>query len=358
MEDVKMTQQEVTALNLGRTLDKLVTLDPRGYGVCNILHKGALKTTDGYPLTMNMAQKLHAQLSEGDLVYIITGFVLRPHRHAETDGIIGSILLARALIMSLGVRVALICQDENMPAVAQIAAAAGLHTYYTVEEAIEYPAAIGAIPFTKDIAAADVQAERLAAYDPKAVIAIEAAGSNSLGIYHNATGLDMTELEAKTDVLFTKLQKNGVATYAIGDLGNEMGMGKIADYINENIPYAKKSGCRCGCTEGICAATAADTIAVGTVSDWVAYAVCASLAWLSGRLDVMHTPEIEKEAIHAASRGGMVDMYGWLVPAIDGVSCEMNCAIVSIMRGFVESTIAAKDVTKAWFDRVIDGGVF
>ena len=45
--------------------------------------------------------------------------------------------------------------------------------------------------------------------------------------------LDVTELEAKQDVLFEKLQAMGVLNIAIGDLGNEIGMGTIADHIKK-----------------------------------------------------------------------------------------------------------------------------
>jgi len=348
-----MTQYEVTALNLGETLDKLITLDPRGYGVCNILYKGAREYT-GYPLTMNMAKKLDAILKPDDLVYIITGFVLRPHKHAETDGIIGSVLLARALELAYKVKPVLICQEENIPAIAPLAAVCGLHAYFTIEEVQEFPTALAAVPFTKDLAKANEQAEKLAVYNPKAVIAIEAAGANELGVYHNATGLDMTELEAKTDILFQLLKDKGVANFAIGDLGNETRMGAIADYIQENIPYAQKDACRCGCGGGLCARTAADTIITATVSDWAAYALCAAIAWLRGDVEIMHTAETEKEAIYAASRAGMVDMYGALIPAIDGVNWDMNCALVTIMRGFVESSLKLTETCKTWFEKVIE----
>ena len=45
------------------------------------------------------------------------------------------------------------------------------------------------VAFTKDKAAAPAQAQELAdAIDPAAVIAIEAAGANAKGVYHNAGG--------------------------------------------------------------------------------------------------------------------------------------------------------------------------
>ena len=49
-----MTQKELTVRNLGQSLDDLMNLDPRGYGVCKILYDAARKYT-GEPLTANAA---------------------------------------------------------------------------------------------------------------------------------------------------------------------------------------------------------------------------------------------------------------------------------------------------------------
>ena len=91
-----MDQKALTDLNIGENLDNLANLDPRGYGVCRILYKASREYT-GMPTTMNAAKKLCATLKKDDIVYIMTGFVLLDHHHAETDGIVSSMLLARAL---------------------------------------------------------------------------------------------------------------------------------------------------------------------------------------------------------------------------------------------------------------------
>ena len=110
-----MKREEISRINLGNTLDKLSNLDPRGYGVCNILYKGAREYTK-YPLTMNAAEKLDNKLSEGSLVYILTGFVLPTHKKAEMDGIVSSMLLARALVKGYNARPVIICPEDNIPA--------------------------------------------------------------------------------------------------------------------------------------------------------------------------------------------------------------------------------------------------
>ncbi len=347
-----MTQQELTILNLGQSLDDLANLDPRGYGVCKILYKASRKYT-GEPLSMNSAKKLAETLKEGDFVYIMTGFVLRPFKHAETDGIIGSVLLCRALVKAFGVKPIVICPKENLKAVENLASCVGLHLLTDFDELSETPVSMGVVVFTKDKDEAVTQADEIIAKAmPKAVVSIECPGANEKGIYHNATGLDVTELEAKQDVLFEKLQEKGVLNIAIGDLGNEMGMGTIAETLEKYVPYAGKGKCRCGCEGGIAAKTKADNIITATVSDWGCYSLIAGISFLTENLDVMHTAELEKEAVTIACRSGMIDMYGWLIPAIDGFGLEINMPIVSLMREMVSQALKLKDTCKTWFEKV------
>ena len=42
----------------------------------------------------------------------------------------------------------------------------------------------------------------------------------------------------------------GVLNIAIGDLGNEIGMGAIRETLERYIPYAAPNACRCGCGGG------------------------------------------------------------------------------------------------------------
>ena len=349
-----MTQQEITLLNLGQSLDDLANLDPRGYGVCKILYSGA-RALAGKPLCVSAAEKLVATLRENDIVYILTGFVLRPYKKAETDGIISSMLLCRALVKAFGVKPIIICPEENRKAVENLSACVGLHLREDLDELREIPVSMGMITFTKDAAAAADQADRiLAAAKPAAVISIEAPGCNEQGVYHNAIGQEVTQLEAKMDVLFEKAQAMGILNIAIGDLGNEIGMGAIADTLERYIPYAAKGRCSCGCSGGIAVKTRADTLITATVSDWGCYAMIAALAYLKENLDIMHTPELEKEALLCGSRSDLIDMYGWQIPAIDGFGTEIILPIVQLMREMVRSALNLKATCKTWFEKVED----
>ena len=347
-----MTQQEITLLNLGQSLDDLANLDPRGYGVCKILYSASRKLA-GKPLCINAAEKLVATLKENDIVYILTGFVLRPFKKAETDGIISSMLLCRSLVKAFGVKPVIICPEENRKAVENMSACVGLHLREDLEELKSIPVSMGMVTFTKDAAAAPAMADEiLAKLPPAAVISIEAPGCNEKGVYHNAIGLEVTELEAKMDVLFEKAQAMGILNIAIGDLGNEIGMGAIAETLNTYIPYAAEGRCNCGCGGGIAVKTKADTLITATVSDWGCYAMIAAIAYLKEDLDIMHTAEQEKEALVCGCRNGMIDMYGWLIPAIDGFGLEIQMPIVQLMREMVKSALSLKTTCKTWFEKV------
>ena len=144
----------------------------------------------------------------------------------------------------------------------------------------------------------------------------------------------------------------GILTIGVGDLGNEIGMGAIHDTLEAYIPYAAKGTCRCGCGGGIAVRTKADNIITATVSDWGCYAMIAALAYLKENPDIMHTPELEKQAMETACHSGMIDMYGWLIPAIDGFGEEINLPIVALMRNLVISALKLKTTCATWFEKV------
>lgn len=357
-----MNRRELTEYNVGQNLDDLANLDPRGYGVCRILYPAA-RALSGSPLSMNAARKLRDSIKEGDIVVIMTGFVLLPHGKAEMDGMVSSMILARALSLAFGAKPLIVCPADCVQAVRRLAPVVGLHLYETIPELIEYPISMGVMPFTKDAARADAEAEALisaitAVRSISAVVTIEAPGANRAGVYHNAAGKDVTALEAKSDALFTKLQARGVRDISIGDLGNELGMGALGEHLDRYVPGAKRGSCACPCGGGIAAATAATTIITATVSDWGCYAMIAALAYLVGNEDLMPTEGLVTAVITEASRSGLVDMWGWLIPSVDGCDAAMNAGIAGLMAKTVASSFALGTKCESWFDRVLPLGFF
>ena len=118
----------------------------------------------------------------------------------------------------------------------------------------------------------------------------------------------------------------GVPNIAIGDLGNEIGMGTIAAHIRKYVPFTDAGECKCGCGGGILSATAADNIITATCSDWGCYGLMAALAYLKKDMEILHHEEMESEVMRVAARSGFIDMTGSLLPGIDGFSTRMNVA--------------------------------
>ena len=355
---VIMTKEELAIYNIGENLDTLMNLDPRGYGVCRILYAGSRAYT-GEPLTMHSAKKLVEVIKAKDFVYIITGFILLPHKAPEMDGIVSSMLLARSLVQAFDAKPVIICPEDNLEAVKKCAGVVGLHCYEDLDKVAELPISMGVITFTKDKAIAEIQADQIIERMlPKAVISIEAPGANACGEYHNAIGLNLTDLEAKTEILFRKLQDRGVLNIAIGDLGNEIGMGTISHHIKKYVPYTAQEQCKCGCKGGILADTKADNIITATVSDWGCYGLMAAIAYLKRDMDIFHTGDMEMELMRVATRCGIVDMTGSLIPGIDGFDTKMNVNIVELMRQCTGYALKNEGKSEHWFGSVLDKGFF
>lgn len=349
-----MTREQLAAYNVTENLDQLMNLDPRGYGVCRILYEESRKYT-GKPLTLNAAEKLIETLHRNDLVYIMTGFILPVFEQPETDGPIGAVLLARALVQTFAAKPVIVCPKEAKAAIAACAEVVGLPVYEGLEQTEQVSPLLGIIPFEKE----EKQARRLAegmteqSRMPAFVISIEAPGANAKGEYHNATGLNVTALEAKSDILFEALQKKGIPSLAIGDLGNEIGMGTIGSHIQCCIPYAEPGGCRCECQGGILSASSADYIITATTSDWGCYGLIAALAYLRKDMDILHTGEIEKRLIETACQNGLIDMNGPGFCGIDGLDMEMHVHLVELMRTCTEYALQYEGKGENWFTGVL-----
>ena len=197
------------------------------------------------------------------------------------------------------------------------------------------------------------QAAELAARKPAAVVSVEASGANTLGVYHNAVGKDVTEMQAKSEALWDLLRTQGVPNIAIGDLGNEIGIGTIEPHIRKYVPFTDAGECKCGCGGGILSATAADNIITATCSDWGCYGLMAALAYLKKDMEILHHEEMESEVMRVAARSGFIDMTGSLLPGIDGFSTRMNVGIVSLMRQCTAYAVRYSHNSDHWFGPVL-----
>ncbi len=164
----------------------------------------------------------------------------------ETDGPVGAIALYHSL-QALGAEPIIACGSPLSPALA---------ADYRV------------LPLTApDLAAATAEARaRLAQLQPAAVVSIEQPGLAADGRYYNMRGEDITSRCAVFDPYMTLAT---CPTIAIGDGGNEIGMGNIAAAIGALDIRPSVTGC--------------DELLVADVSNWGAYGLITLLATWSGR---------------------------------------------------------------------------
>jgi hypothetical protein len=351
-----MNKEELTLFNIGEDLDTLMNLDPRGYGVCRILYDGSRKFT-GEPLSVHCAKGLVKNIKAGEKVFILTGFVLPPWNEAETDGIISSTVLSCFIIKAFSAIPVMIIPEQCVKAVEAMSKVLSMKVSFDLD--CSDPGTVIVVSFTLNDNEAEKQAlEILSHGKPCAVISNEAPGRNKNGYYHNATGLNTTDIEPKYDVLFVKCQELGIYNMSIGDLGNEIGMGAIEEHIREYIPYAELGGCRAGTGYGILADTKADNILTATVSDWGCNAVMAAAAFILGNTDLFHSADIQSAVMDAAAGAGMLDMYGEARPYIDGFGENINCPMVSLMKALIEYPPTVSDKTDHWFRNTIRKGFF
>ena len=116
----------------------------------------------------------------------------------------------------------------------------------------------------------------LKAEAPVGLIAVERCGRAADGRYINARGRDIGEHMAPLDELFLLCDAPSVG---VGDGGNEIGMGSLAEGIARRlgrIPCAVKT----------------DELIIATVSNWGALGLCAALGRLPGQNELLAAYEL------------------------------------------------------------------
>ena len=158
----------------------------------------------------------------------------------ETDGPVGAIALYEAL-EKLGAEPWLACGPPLSQRIAE--------DYRVIELA------------ARNVADAAAEAKaNLEKFKPAAVISIERPGLSADGCYYNMRGEDITPRSAFFDAY---MDLADCPTLAIGDGGNEIGMGNIREAIATLDINAAETGC--------------DELLVADVSNWGAYGIIALL---------------------------------------------------------------------------------
>ncbi|ERH02465.1 MAG: hypothetical protein J07HN6_00499 [Halonotius sp. J07HN6] len=260
---------------------------------------------DDEPLVAAAAQPLRAAAAAGESVVLTTGFPIPPSNQPETDGPLGTVVLAGALA-DLGAEPVVVTEPRVEPTITAVADALG----------IESPDIVSVAP-----SASSATVSVLDSYDPGAVVAIEKPGPTADGSYRTAAGEAITSLVADSRSLFEAAHERGIPTVAVGDGGNEIGMGGVRSAVETHVDNGETIAC----------VTPADALVVAAVSNWGAYGLVAALSLETGR-DLLHTGAVERALLDAAVEAGCVDgVTGESTASVDGIPGAIHVDIVGLL---------------------------
>lgn len=324
---------------VARTIEDFMTLDLTGVGLIGKIY-AALQERQPGPACMQAAQLICERVrAHGGPVVIATGF---PEGAGvpETDGPVGAALMARALFLGLGIETVILTDADWLTMMEGTCRGAGLAPlpFPTdgVVRPVEFirPVYIRTTPKDLDGCKAVTDA-LLDVTKPSLVISIERPGANDNGLYHGLGGRPLDGMVADYDQFFRRAKAEGVPFVAIGDGGNELGMGVVAEKLKTFSP--KALDCGTPGRGGVAAATAADHLIVSNVSNWGATGLIAALSAYLGKPIVFHDGALERRCIEqCVSFGGVDGMFMGPEPAVDGISAIEWEGLVNTLRNTLE----------------------
>ena len=234
-------------------------------------------------------------------VYIVTGFPVNDT--FETDGPAGAFALYR-LCEKMGHQVVII-------------------TDTVIARALQDRFVCRSIAGTSFETASETAESLYREAPPGLVISIERPGMAADGRYYNMSGEDIS---AHCGIAEPYLVFAPCPTIAIGDGGNEIGMGNVLSGLSKlNIRPAVST-----CSELI----------VADVSNWGAYALCGMTTWLSGD----HPPESDEFATdldYLVIQGAVDGVTREATPTEDGFTREKTSLLLTdIRRAFTEGEVS------------------
>lgn len=316
---------------VGESADRLISsqvfmsgggADPAVRNTTQFLYEAAF-AQHGAPLAYLAARKLIECVTPRDTVVICTGFFDPPAMITEGDGPIGAALLGRALALLLDATPVFLTEVANIPRMQELVRATGLEVVdLDLARTTSFKAAFAPLPIDAQRAQA-LCGPLMESIRPAAMISIEKPSPSFAGTYHIGSGVDVSPLVGKVDHYVRAAKGAGAITIGIGDGGNEVGMGRIADAVREHVSTGAIIG----------SSVETDILVVGAIANWGAYALEACLAAATHRPEAIHSLDVERRVFDAAARAGMIDpmsglAHGW----VDGTPAICSESILELLR--------------------------
>ena len=180
------------------------------------------------------------------VVLLTTGFYVAGY--PETDGPTGTAVLA-SVLRDMGFRPVIVTEPENAE-------------LFRIRDFEVAAAEVGV-----DV---DFFRQMISERRPVGMISVERCGLNAENDYANMRGISISEHNAPTDTLFQIAHEYDIRTVGVGDGGNEIGMGNVADIIEQELSLVP-------CVVKV------DYLVIASVSNWGAYGLAAYLSIMEGK---------------------------------------------------------------------------
>ncbi len=325
-------------------LDRLVNLDVGNRGIEPLYE--AARSQQGGPLVGAAADALLA-VPEGGTVILTTGSVSRAWISAaigENDGPAGAAALARAIVLARRATVVAVAEEALLTPIGRVCQAAGLaivgldQARLANREGSLVTMTTRAFPLTDDEGPSAATA-MLNELDPDLLVSTERVGRNVNGVYYNMRGRDYGMGRARVDDLFDAGRKRGIPVVAIGDGGNEIGMGNVAEDVKAHVPFGADGSCPCG--GGIGAVSTADVLVTAAVSNWGCTAICAAMAARTGDRRLLHTPAAEQRLLDVMTAEGLINStHGIIDDHVDGIEPATHLAVAQLCSTIVRDAFS------------------
>ncbi|WP_434106031.1 glutamate cyclase domain-containing protein [Paraburkholderia caffeinilytica] len=315
-------------------LDALISLDLGGRGVEHLYL--AARERQGGSLVGAAADAL-AAIPEKANVFVTTGSVSRAWISpsiGENDGPAGLAAVVRALSLAKKALCITFVEETLVETTSAILTTAGL-TVLPYEQAVIARddgslAVVCVEPFpVEDSAARDASKSLLDKYDPALFFSTERVGRNVDGIYCSMRGIDYGMGRARIDFLFDEAIVRKIPTVAVGDGGNEIGMGVVMDAVQKHVKFGDK---RPDGSKGIGAVTGTDVLVTAACSNWGCYAIAGAFAARQGKASLAHTPALEASLLRRGVDVGLINSVANIVdPNVDGIPEATHLAVVQLI---------------------------
>ncbi len=224
---------------------------------------------------------------------IVTGFYIITAGATETDGPPGAVVIGNAL-QSIGYEVVYVTDKYSMD---------------VMKGTVGPKSMVMEFPIASEKESRSFAKKLLSDVSPSVIIGIERCGLTSEGLYRNSRGVDISEYNAKADYLFD----HGIPSVGIGDGGNEIGLGNLADII-PTVPSLVRIPC----------VTTASALVIASVSNWGGYGLVAAISKARGK-NLLPSIEVEQVLVNRNVELGAVDgPSGEAVPMVDGFTLDEN----------------------------------